>query len=79
MFSIVSQNWRGKPLIDRQTVLELIGNAKTQKGLEIIAVLDENVYQKGIKVPDEDMDALHIIKNDFYGEWNYTIKPQVDT
>ena len=68
-----------EPLIDQKTVLELIGNTKTQKGLEIIAVLDENVYQKGIKVPDEDMDALHIIKNDFYGEWNYTIKPQVDT
>ena len=78
MFSFISQNWRGKPLIDRQTVLELIGHTKTKKGLEIIAVLDENVYQKGIKVSDEDMEALHIEKHDFHGEWNYTIKPQID-
>ncbi len=78
MFSFISRNWRGRPLIDRQTVLELIGKTKTKKGLEIVAVLDENVYQKGIKVSDEDMEALHIIKDDFHGEWNYTIKPQVD-
>ncbi len=76
MFSFISQNWKGQPLIDRQTVIELIGNTTTQKGLEIQTELDEKVYQKGIKVSDAQMNALNIEKHTFHGEWNYTIHPQ---
>jgi len=76
MFSFITKNWRGKPLLDRQTVVELIGNTKTKAGLTIQAVLDESVYQKGIKITDEEMHALNIEQAEFHGEWNYRIKPQ---
>ncbi len=73
MFSFISQNWRGKPLIDRQTVIELIGNTTTRMGLKIKVILDEKVYQKGIQVSDEEMESINIHKDSFHGEWNYTI------
>lgn len=76
MFSFISKNWRGKPLISRQTVIELIGNTKTKTGLEIKAVLDENFYEKGIHVSDEEMEMINLEESDFHGEWNYRIKPQ---
>ena len=76
MFSYISENWRGRPLITRETVVNLIGNTNTKKGLEIQAQLDENVYEKGIKVSDEEMKNLHIEKEEFHGEWNYRILPQ---
>ena len=75
MFCFISQNWRGKPLIDRATVVSLIGNTKTKKGLEIKAKLDENIYQTGIKISEEEMKQLNLHKDIFHGEWNYTIKP----
>lgn len=76
MFSVISKNWRGKPLINRQTVIDLIGNTTTKVGLEIKVVLDEKLYQKGIQVTDEEMETLNIHKDTFHGEWNYTISPQ---
>jgi len=75
MFSYISKNWRGKPLITRETVVKLIANTRTTKGLEIRAMLDENVYEKGIKVSDEQMASVNLVRADFHGEWNYTIKP----
>jgi len=57
-------------------VVELIGHTKTKKGLEIQAQLDENIYEKGIKISDEEMEQLNIPKNPFHGEWNYAILPQ---
>ena len=76
MFSFITKNWRGKPLIDRQTIVELIGNTKTKSGLKIKAVIDESVYQKGIKITDEEMQSLNIEKSNFHGEWNYKVKFQ---
>ena len=76
MFSYISKNWRGKPLITRETVVNLIGKTKTKKGLEIQAQLDENSYEKGIKVTEEEINTLNIEKEEFHGEWNYTILPQ---
>lgn len=76
MFSFITKNWRGKPLIDRATVVELIGNTKTKTGLKIKAVIDDSIYQKGIQVTDEEMESLNIKESEFRGEWNYTIKPQ---
>jgi len=76
MFSFISKNWRGKPLIDKATVVNLIANTKTQKGLEIKAKLDENLYQRGIKVSDEELEKIKIIRYKFHGEWNYKIKQE---
>lgn len=75
MFSFISQNWRGKPLIDRATVINLIGNTKTKSGLEIKAKLDENIYKTGIKVSDEELAAVNLVRDEFHGEWNYKIIP----
>ena len=75
MFSYISKNWRGKPLITRETVVALIANTRTTRGLQIRAMLDENVYEKGVKVTDEEMAEVNLAQADFHGEWNYTIKP----
>lgn len=76
MFSYISKNWRGRPLITRETVVNLIANTKTKKGLEIKALLDKNIYEKGIEVMDEVMEKINIQRAKFHGEWNYTISPQ---
>ncbi len=76
MFCYISKNWRGQPLITRETVVKLIGNTKTNKGLKIQAILDENIYEKGKKITDEQLNILNLEKSDFHGEWNYKIKPQ---
>ena len=73
LFSYISKNWRGKPLVTREVVLNLIGSTTTKKGLSVTAVLDENDYQKGIKVTDEELSEVNLIGNDFHPEWNYTI------
>ena len=75
MFSFISTNWRGKPSIDTATIVNLISNTTTKTGLEIKAALDENIYQKGIKVSDEDFQKINLHKDSFHGEWNYLIQP----
>jgi hypothetical protein len=75
MFSFISQNWRGKPLINRATVVNLIGNTRTKKGLEIRARLDKKLYKKGIKVSDKEFQTINIERDEFHGEWNYKISP----
>jgi hypothetical protein len=75
MFSYITKNWRGKPLIDRATVVNLIGNTTTKTGLKIQAQLDENIYQKGIKVSDQELAQVHLQREKFHGEWNYIISP----
>lgn len=77
MFSFISKNWRGKPLLDRATVVNLISNTTTKKGLEIKAGLDENIYQKGIEVSVDELNSINLKKEDFHGEWNYIIFPQL--
>jgi hypothetical protein len=78
LFSYISTNWRGKPLINLQTVVELIGNTTTQTGLKIKVIVDNRQYDIGKKVSDEEFDAINIQRNSFHGEWNYIIKPQVN-
>lgn len=77
MFSYISQNWRGVPLISQETVVQLIGNTKTTKGLQIQAQIDYREYTKGKKVDDRDFAEIAITKNEFRGEWNYIISPVV--
>ena len=74
MFSFISTNWRGKPLLDTATIINLISNTTTETGLEIKAALDENIYHKGIKVSNEDFQKINLHKNSFHGEWNYIIQ-----
>ena len=67
MFSFITKNWRGKPLIDRTTVVNLITNTKTSKGLVIKASLDENIYEKGIKILDQELAEVNIQRFKFHG------------
>jgi len=75
-FSYISQNWRGKPLVSIETIVNLIGLTKTKKGLMINTAVDTNKYTKGIKVTKEEIAELAIERNSFHGEWNYVIKPR---
>ena len=76
MFSYISMNWRGKPLISLEVIINLIAGTSTRKGLEIKAELDTNTYQKGIKVTDEELDAVKLKKLGFHSDWNYVILPE---
>lgn len=76
MFSQISINWRAQPLVDLKTVVELIGNTTTTKGLKINARIDPKVYEKGRKISNEEFKLIAIEPNKFHGEWNYTIRPQ---
>jgi Rhodopirellula transposase DDE domain len=76
LFCRITQNWRGHPLTDRMTVVELIGATTTRTGLKVECALDERIYQKGVKVSKAEMAALVIAGDDFHPEWNYTIKPR---
>jgi len=75
MFCHITENWRGRPLVSRKVVVSLIGSTKTKAGLEVKAVLDENIYPTGIKVTDQEIEKVNIIREEFHGEWNYEIKP----
>ena len=75
MFSFITKNWRGKPLADRATIVNLIGSTKTKEGLKIRCELDETKYPKGIKVPDEQLKKVNLKRHKFHGDWNYTIYP----
>ena len=76
LFCHITQNWRARPLTDRVAVVELIGATTTEAGLKVECVLDERIYEKGIKVSDTEMKALDIAGDKFHPEWNYTIKPR---
>lgn len=75
LFSFISSNWRGEPLIDYQTVVSLIARTTTAKGLKVQCRLDRRRYAVGKKVSDEELAAVNIVPFAFHGEWNYTIRP----
>ncbi|MDI6786067.1 MAG: ISAzo13 family transposase, partial [bacterium] len=75
LFSFISQNWRGKPLVSHEVIVNLITATTTKKGLHVQCQIDTNSYPKGIKVLDEEMASINIQKDSFHGEWNYTISP----
>jgi hypothetical protein len=77
MFCHITQNWRGRPLVDLECVVELIGSTTTEAGLEIRAELDRDSYPLGREVTTQEMDALSIQPDEFHGEWNYTIRPRI--
>lgn len=75
LFALITQNWRGKPLVSREVTVQLIGATTTDKGLDVQCCLDENEYAKAIKVTEAEMAAINIKPDVFHGEWNYTISP----
>ncbi len=74
LFSAISLNWRGQPLISHEVIINLIESTTTRTGLKVRASLDTNRYAKGIKVADAEMKALSLHPDSFHGEWNYAIK-----
>jgi transposase len=76
LFSFITQNWRGKPLVSHQAIVQLIAATTTDTGLKVRSEIDPNTYPAGVKVTDDEMDAINILRHKFHGDWNYTIKPQ---
>jgi len=77
MFCFISKNWRGRPLISIETVIKLISNTTTSKGLKIVCIKDNNQYELGTKVTDIELSKLNIKRDTFHGDWNYSISPKV--
>jgi Rhodopirellula transposase DDE domain len=75
MFCHITQNWRGRPLISHEVIISLIANTTTEHGLKIQAELDPATYPLRIKVTDEELDTVNIKRQDFHGDWNYSIRP----
>jgi hypothetical protein len=76
LFSFITMNWRGKPLVSLETIINLIGATTTSTGLEVYARLDDGTYPDKINVPDADLKAVSLHGDEFHPEWNYTIKPR---
>jgi transposase len=77
LFSFISKNWQGVPLISTAVILALIGSTRTDKGLSVTCVLDETTYLKGLKISDEALESINIIPDGFHGDWNYRILPHL--
>jgi transposase len=76
LFSFISQNWRGKPLISHQVIIDLIATTTTTKGLTVKSKLDTNLYPTGLKVSDQQMAELQLRREKFHGDWNYKLLPR---
>jgi hypothetical protein len=76
LFSYISSNWRGQPLISHEVIIQLISATTTRTGLKVFCELDTNSYETGIKVSDEELANVNIEKDEFHGEWNYIVKPK---
>jgi hypothetical protein len=75
LFAFITMNWRGKPLLSHQVIVQLIGSTSTETGLQVRCEIDGNRYPRGIKVAEAEIRAINISRNEFHGEWNYTISP----
>lgn len=76
LFSFISSNWRGEPLRDYETIVNLIARTTTATGLKVICRLDRRKYPKGREISDDQITRLHIERDRFHGDWNYVIKPR---
>jgi hypothetical protein len=76
LFSYITSNWRGQPLVSHEAIVNLIASTTTITGLIVQAALDTNIYKTGLKVTDEELARLRLTPCDFHGEWNYTIAPR---
>lgn len=78
MFSYITMNWKGKPLVSFETIIKLISGTRTKKGLTVASRLDEKEYTKGVKILDEEMEKLQIEYHSLHPKWNYSISPKGD-
>jgi len=76
LFSFLTMNWRAKPLVSYRVIVDLISATTTDTGLTVACELDTNLYPTGIVVTDQEMAQINILRAEFHGEWNYTIRPQ---
>ncbi len=76
LFSYISKNWRGKPLVSYEVIIKYIASTKTRSGLKVECELDPANYETGIVISDKQMEQINIVRSSFHGEWNYTIYPQ---
>ncbi|MGH2345955.1 MAG: ISAzo13-like element transposase-related protein, partial [Chloroflexota bacterium] len=76
LFAFLTQNWRGRPLVSYAVILSLIASTTTSTGLRVQSYLDTAAYPTGVTVSDEEMDALHIERDAFHPNWNYTVRPR---
>jgi hypothetical protein len=77
LFSFISINWRGRPLTSYEVIVNTISSTKTKEGLKVQAVLDENIYLRGIKVSDDEISNINLSRDEFHGDWNYSISPNL--
>jgi hypothetical protein len=75
LFSFISSNWRGEPLCDYETIVNLIAGTTTAKGLKVTCRLDHRNYPVGRKISDEELATVNLIPHEVHGEWNYCIRP----
>src|SRR5512133_3598440 len=75
LFSAISMNWRGRPLTSHEVIVGLIGATTTHTGLRVRAELDRGHYPLGVKVRDQELATVPLVRHEFHGEWNYTIRP----
>ncbi len=75
LFSFITMNWRGRPLISYRVMVELIANTTTRKGLKVNAELDQGHYPTGIKITDKQLAAVPLTRHEWHGDWNYTVHP----
>ena len=78
MFAYITQNWRGRPLVSHEVIVNLIASTTTNTGLKIRAELDERLYRTGLKVSDDVISELQLVRDELHGQWNYTISPYPD-
>ena len=78
LFSQISKNWSGRPLETLEMIVELIASTTTNTGLKVKCIVDKNTYPRGIKVSDEELEEVNITKNEFCGNWNYTVSPSAN-
>ena len=76
LFCHITENWRGRPLADLETIVQLIGSTRTRTGLRVKAGLDTHLSEKGLVIPDADIEALQLHPHKFHGEWNYSFTPR---
>lgn len=76
LFAHITMNWRGRPLVSHEVIVNLIGATTTHSGLKVKARLDTSIYPTEVKVPDADINSVNLKPHSFHGEWNYTISPQ---
>lgn len=76
MFCQITQTWRAQPLINCDIIVDLIASTKTENGLKILSEIDDKLYDKGIKINNQEMSTLNLVRSEFHPEWNYTVFPR---